>query len=126
MKLADTCIWVELLQDTPTGRRYRKLFDEPDQILVPTLVQFELRRWVLRERDEDQANRILAATRNCRIVPLDEPTAMHAAALALQCKLAAADALIYATALRHRATLATCDAHLEGLAGVEYRAKAVA
>ena len=73
MKLADTCIWIELLQDTPTGRRYRKLFDEPDQILVPTLVQFELRRWVLRERDEDQANRILAATRNCRIVPLTSP-----------------------------------------------------
>ena len=126
MKLADTCIWVELLQDTATGRRYRGLFDEPDQILVPTLVQFELHRWVLRERDDDQANRILAATRNCKIVPLDESIALHAAALALQCKLAAADALIYATALRHRAPLVTCDAHFEALAGVEYRAKATA
>lgn len=98
MKLADSCLWIELLHDAATGRQYRSRFDEPDRIPVPTLVQFELQRWVLRERDEDQANRIVAATRNCRIVPLDEPIALHAAALALQCRLAAADASIYATA----------------------------
>lgn len=124
MKLADTCVWVEVLADTVTGRRYRKLFDEPQRLLVPTLVQYELRRWALRELGEDEADRIIAATRNAIIVALDEATALHAATLATQFKLAGADALIYASALRHQATLVTCDAHFETLPGVDYRAKA--
>ena len=126
MKLADTCVWIELLLDSATGRHYRRMFDKPDQVLVPTLVQYELRRWVLRERGEDAADRIIAMTRNSRIVALDETTALHAAALALEFKLASADALIYASALRHQATLVTCDAHFESLPGVEYRPKAAA
>lgn len=124
MKLADTCVWVEVLADTVTGRRYRKLFDQPQHLIVPTLVQYELRRWALRELGEDEADRIIAATRNAQIVALDETTALHAAALAQQFKLASADALIYASALRHQATLVTCDAHFEAVPGVDYRAKA--
>jgi predicted nucleic acid-binding protein len=126
VKLADTCVWVELLADTSTGRRYRSLFEAPAQILVPTLVLYELRRWALRELGPDRADSVIAATRNARIVLLDETTAVHAAALALEHRLAAIDALIYASALRHQATLVTCDAHFESIPGVEYRAKAAA
>ena len=123
MKLADTCIWIELLLDSTTGRHYRRMFDKPEQLLVPTLVQYELRRWVLRERGEDAADQVIAATRNCRVVALDEATALHAAALALQFKLATIDALIYASALRHQATLVSCDAHFAAVPGVAFRAK---
>ncbi len=126
MKLADTCVWVELLADTPTGRRYRSLFATPEQLLVPTLVICELRRWALRELGEADADRVMAATRNAHIVPLGEATALLAAELTVQYKLPALDALIYASALHHGATLITCDAHFEALPGVEYRAKAAA
>ena len=124
MKLADTCVWVELFADTPTGRRYRKLFETPEQVLLPTLVLFELRRWALRELGDDEADRVVAATRNAHTVPLGESTALLAAELTVRHKLPALDALIYATALHHGATLVTCDAHFEALPGVEYRAKA--
>jgi predicted nucleic acid-binding protein len=126
VKLADTCVWVELLADTSTGKRYRSLFEAPAQILVPTVVLYELRRWALRELGPDKADSVTASTRNARIVLLDETTAVHAAALALEHGLAAIDALIYASARRHEATLVTCDAHFESLPGVEYRAKAAA
>ena len=126
MKRVDTCVWVESFADTPTARRYRSLFEAPAQVLVPTLVLFELRRWALRELGDAEADRVMAATRNARIVPLGESTALFAAALTLQYKLPALDALIYATALQHGATLVTCDAHFESLPGVEYRAKAAA
>lgn len=123
MKLADTCVWIELLADTPTGRHYKGLFSAPELILVPTLVLFELRRWSLRELDEAESDRVMAATRNSHIVQLGESTALAAAALTRQHRLAALDALIYATALQHQAVLVTCDAHFESLPGVEYRAK---
>ncbi|MGL4809779.1 MAG: type II toxin-antitoxin system VapC family toxin [Giesbergeria sp.] len=124
MTLPDTCVWVEVLADTPTGQRYRKLFDKPAELVVPTLVQYELRRWALRELGEDAADRVIAATRNARVVALDETTALHAAALAQQFQLAGADALIYASALRHQAMLVTCDAHFAGVAGVDFQPKA--
>lgn len=126
MKLADTCVWVELFADTPTGRRYRSLFATPEQVLVPTLVLFELRRWALRELGDPETDRVMAATRNAHIVPLGESTAVLAAELTVQYRLPALDALIYASALDHGATLVTCDAHFEALPGVEYRAKAAA
>ena len=59
MKLVDTCVWVELFADTPTGRRYRSLFEAPAQVLVPTLVLFELRRWALRELGDAEADRVI-------------------------------------------------------------------
>jgi predicted nucleic acid-binding protein len=121
VKLADTCVWIELLADTPTGRHYRGLFSAPELILVPTLVLFELRRWSLRELDEAESDRVMAATRNSHIVQLGESTALAAAALTRQHKLTALDA--YATALQHQAVLVTCDAQFESLPGVEYRAK---
>ena len=123
MKLADTCVWVEVLVDTPTGARYRRLLEATETLIVPTLVQYELRRWALRELGEDAADRVIAATRTARVVVLDETTALHAATLARHFKLASADALIYASALRHQAELVTCDAHFEGLPGVDYQAK---
>ena len=81
MKLPDTCVWIELLLDSATGRHYRRMFDKPDQVLVPTLVQYELRRWTLRELGDGQADRVVAATRNAHIVPLGESTALFAAEL---------------------------------------------
>lgn len=118
MKLADTCVWVEVLADTPTGARYRRLLEATDSLIVPTPVQFELRRWALRELGKDAADRMIAATRAARAAMLNESTALHAATLAQQFKLAGADALIYASALRHRAERVSCDAHFEGLPGV--------
>lgn len=123
MKLPDTCVWIESLVDSPTGRRYRPLFDVPQDLLVPTLVHYELRRWALRELGEDAADRILAMTRASRTQPLDLDCALLAAELAGRHRLSSMDALIYASALRSGAELVTCDAHFEGLPGVNYLRK---
>ncbi len=52
-----------------------------------------------------------------RIVALDESLAIEAADISLAHGLAMADAVVYATAVRHRATLVTADADFEGLLG---------
>ncbi|NMM08068.1 MAG: type II toxin-antitoxin system VapC family toxin [Polaromonas sp.] len=36
MKLVDTCIWVEALADTPTGRAHQPLLAVPQNLLVST------------------------------------------------------------------------------------------
>jgi len=123
MKLPDTCVWIEALVDSPTGQRYRVLFEAPDQLVVPTLVQYELRRWTLRELGEDAADRVVAMTHASRVVALDESTALRAAELADLHGLASMDALIYASALTSGAELVTCDAHFKKLPNVDYQPK---
>ena len=123
MKLPDSCVWIEALVDSTTGRRYLDLLDDAEQLLVPTLVMYEVQRWALRERNPEAAEGMLAVFRQSRIVPLDDMTAVRGAALASAHKLAAVDALIYACALQHKAELVSCDVHFKGLPGVDYQAK---
>jgi len=56
--------------------------------------------------------------RRATIAPVDESLALEAADISLARSLAMADALVYATARRHEASLVTGDADFEGLPGV--------
>jgi predicted nucleic acid-binding protein len=123
MKLLDTCVWIEAIIGSATGERLQSVLLDKQNLLVPTLVQFELRRWALRELDEARADDIVLATREGQVVSMDEGVALLAADLAASHKLHALDALIYATALLNKAELVTCDAHFKGLPQVEYVAK---
>ena len=120
MKLADTCVWIESIEGSETGKRLQPILLNKQQLLVPVVVQFELRRWALRELDEERADTIVLAMREGHVVPIDEGVALLAADLAADYKLRALDALIYATALFHDAQLVTCDAHFKNLPQVEY------
>ena len=83
--------------------------------LVPTMVQLELAKWLAREVGEDRADRVIAFTRTCVVADLDTTTALSAAELCARHRLATADAIVYATALAHRADLLTCDRHFATL-----------
>jgi len=85
---------------------------------VPTIVQLELSKWLVREAGEDEADQMIAYTQKCVVVPLDTTIALLAADLHREHKLATADAIVYATARRVGAGLLTCDAHFEGLPDV--------
>ena len=123
MRLLDTCVWIEAIIGSATGERMQAMLLDRQNLLVPTLVQFELRRWALRELDEERADDIVLATREGRVVAMDEGIALLAADLAASHQLHALDALIYATALANDAELVTCDPHFKGLPQVGYFAQ---
>jgi hypothetical protein len=54
------------------------LIPAQEDILVPTMVQHELRKWFLRERSEEIADEIIAFTELCAVVPLDTRLALEA------------------------------------------------
>jgi uncharacterized protein len=68
-----------------------------------------------RDFTEDRAVTAVSALRHATIVSVDESLALDAADIALTHRLAMADALVYATARRHDATLVTSDTDFEGL-----------
>ncbi|MGH8283812.1 MAG: type II toxin-antitoxin system VapC family toxin [Gammaproteobacteria bacterium] len=120
MRVVDTSAWIEWLLDSSLGKKLAKEFPTKNQCIVPTLVQLELSKWLIRETDEDRADQVIAYAQKCVVAPMDTRIALFAAELCSQHKLATADAIVYATALEHNAELLTCDAHFEKLPGVVY------
>ena len=120
MRVVDTSVWIEWLIGSSLGRRLAKEMPDRSECIVPTLVQLELSKWLLRESGEDRADQVIAYTQKCIVVPLDMPIALLAAELHRQHKLATADAIVYATAQARGAELLTCDGHFEKLPAVAY------
>lgn len=124
MRVIDTSAWIEYLLGSETGRRVAPEMPERSRSVIPTIVQFELAKWLARETDERAAAKAIADTMKCILADLDTKIALRAAELARAHKLAVADAIIYATALVYNAELVTCDAHFKDLPGVLYLPKA--
>lgn len=76
---------------------------------------YEVYKVIRRDLSEEQALAAVALMRRATIAPLDDSLALEAADLVLAHGLAMADAIIYATARRHGATLVTGDADFERL-----------
>lgn len=123
MRLVDTSAWIEWLIGSPTGKAMEGIIPARAEWLVPTIIQLELAKWLAREVGEDKADQVIAFTQMCVVVPLDTKIALAAAEIWSKYKLATADAIVYATALEHRAELVTCDAHFDGLSSVTFIAK---
>jgi predicted nucleic acid-binding protein len=125
-RVIDTSAWIEFLIDSEIGRKIEVKMPRRDACIVPTVVQFELAKWLGREVSENRAEAVLADTTQCLVVPLDTPLALRAADVSREHKLAVADAIVYATAIAYDAELVTCDAHFRDLPGVIYFPKAPA
>ncbi|MFV3128323.1 type II toxin-antitoxin system VapC family toxin [Niveispirillum sp. KHB5.9] len=123
MRVVDTSAWIEWLVDSELGRRLGTEFPDKANCIVPTIVQLELSKWLVRELGEDQADQVIAYTQKCVVVPLDTTIALLAADLHREYRLATADAVVYATARQRGAELLTCDAHFKDLPGVALFAK---
>ena len=118
MRLVDSSAWIEWLIGSPVGETVAEHLPEQAAWLVPTMVQFELAKWLTRERGEDKADQVIAFTQVCSVAPLDTQIALAAAEACRAHGLATADAIIFATARAHDADLLTCDRHFECLPGV--------
>lgn len=122
-RLVDTCGWIEWLTNGALATRFAPHFKHVEQLLVPTVVQFELYKWICRERDETLALEIISLTQQAKVLPLTTTLALVAADLGAQHKLAFADAVVYASARHEDCDLVTSDEHFSRLPGVIYLSK---
>jgi predicted nucleic acid-binding protein len=120
MRVVDTSAWIEWIVGSPLGETLALELPRNDQWVVPTIVQYELWRWLAREMSDQAAARAVAFSKELVVAPLTTDIATKAAAYAKVHGLATADAIIFATAKDARADLLTCDAHFAELPGVTY------
>lgn len=111
--LVDTCGWIECLTASALAHHFDHHIKNNSNLIIPTIIQFELYKWICRERNEETALEVIGFTEQFKVIPLDTNLALAAAEIAKKYKLAMADAIIYATAQQNQATLVTSDNHFK-------------
>ena len=123
MRVVDTSAWIEWILGSETGESVADELPPDDQWVVPTIVQYELARWLSREMSAALAASTIAFSTELVVRFLDTEVATKAVDYANRYGLAMADSIIYATAIDAGADLLTCDAHFAELPQVVYFAK---
>ena len=118
--LVDTCGWIEWLTNGKLAASFEPYFKHLSELIIPTLVQYELYKWICREKNSTLALEIIGTTENGNVIPLDTKLALYAADMATEYKLAMADAIVYTTSKSHNALLITADKYFKNLPNVKY------
>ena len=120
MHVVDTSGWLAYFANTAQAPHFAAAIEDTAQLLVPAIVLHEIFKKIMRDFDENKALLAIGQVKQGRVVDVDETIALYAAKLSLEKQLPMADALIYATARLHGATVYTQDAHFERLAHVRF------
>jgi toxin FitB len=126
LKIVDSVGWLEYLGRGPLAEKYDIYLEDPKSLLTPTIILYEVHKYVLRNRGPEAAEDASSMILESRIIPLSDGLAVFAAQQSSDNKLPMADAIIYATALTYGATVVTSDSHFEGLPQVEFIPRPVA
>jgi predicted nucleic acid-binding protein len=120
VNLVDSSAWLEFFSAGPQASKFSAVIEDTEHLIVPTIVLVEVTRRVMQQRGEDTMLQVAAQMHQGKVVDLDSAVALSATQLGLAHKLPLADSIIYATAVRYRATLWTLDRDFAGLHGVRY------
>ena len=117
MVVVDSSGWIEFFTDGPKANAYERYLREPQKIVTPVVVVYEVYKKIKRERSEDLAKLCVAQIEKTRLVPVDLNIALLAVDLSLQFSLPMADSMVLATVRTFRAQLVTSDADFRKLPG---------
>jgi predicted nucleic acid-binding protein len=114
----DSSGWLEYITGDEKADAFGSVLQGETQVLVPTIVIYEVFKILLLRANKTDANLFLSEALRRRVVDFTDTIALAAASHSTDYKLPMADAIIYATAQANQAELVTSDAHFTGLPGV--------
>jgi predicted nucleic acid-binding protein len=124
MFCVDSSGWIEFFLGSSSGRIFKPIIEQTDQLIVPALSFFEVHRFLSRTVDAGQRDTCLDIMRRSTVIEVTAERAITASDIAQKHRLAMADAVIYSIAREFNATFWTQDVDYKDLAGVSYHAKA--
>ena len=120
MIIIDSCGWLEWFTDGKLADSYEKYLVDQNNILIPSIILYEVYKILKREIGEEKALLAAGYMKISPVIPLDETLALAAADVALRENLAMADAIILAAAHSINCKIITSDKDLKDQPGVEY------
>lgn len=124
MNIVDSGAWIEYVTDGPQAGFFASAIEKTHELLVPTVVMFDVFRHLVRHAGEGSAIEITAVMRQGKVIDLDATLAIEAARLASAHDLDAQTGTIMAIAARHDATVWTTDRRLAYLPNVRCKSAA--
>ncbi|MCC7190299.1 MAG: type II toxin-antitoxin system VapC family toxin [Anaerolineales bacterium] len=118
--VVDSSGWIEYFVNGVNADAFAKPIRDVENLIVPTICLYEVFKRLLAQLDEDEALKTIGHMFLGAVVELDRFTALNAARLSLEHKLAMADSLILATARTNDALLWTQDEHFKNIENVQY------
>lgn len=125
MNVVDSSGWLEFFADGPNADFFASTVEDEEKLVVPTISIYEVFKRVLQQTDEGCALQAVVVMQQSKVVDLNQPIALRAAAISAELKLPMADAIVLATARSYGATVWTQDSDFEGIDGVKYVPKVV-
>ena len=122
MNLVDSSAWLEYFADGPNADFFAPAIERTRDLLVPTMVVFEVYKRVLQQRQERAALEAVSVLQHGQLIELTASLAIAAAQISQHEKLPMADSIILATARARNATIWTQDSDFEEMDRVKYRA----
>ena len=123
MNIIDTSLWIEFFAGTPLDESIVSAIGNSDEMYVPSICLYEVRKKFLNDNDPDTAVAVIDIMKNSMVINLDSEIALLASDIGKQHKLPMADSIIYATAVLCDADLYTQDKHFDNLDRVHYFSK---
>ncbi len=120
MNIADSSAWIEYFSAGPLASIFIPIIEDRKNLIVPSIVLFEVHKWLLVYRSENDAQTAAGTMMKNKIVQLTPTLAFEASRVSVKHKLAMADAIIYATTLANTAEVWTTDGHFKDLPNVRY------
>jgi len=115
MWLIDSSGWIEFFTNGSRTDGYIKYLKDPQNIITPTIVLYEVYKKIKRHKTEEDALLAVSAINRTSIIELSESIALLAADFSLKYELPMADAIVYGTALEKNCKVVTSDAHFKRL-----------
>jgi toxin FitB len=116
--VVDSSGWIEFFTDGPKADAYARYLKNPEKVVTPAVVIYEVYKKIKRERGEEMAKLCVAQMEKTRGVPMDQSLALRAADLRLEFSLPMADSFVLATAQALGAELITSDTDFKNIQGV--------
>lgn len=114
--VVDSSGWLEYFTDSDRASSFATAIEDTGNLFVSVISIYEVFKKVLRARGEDAALQIASMMQVGQVIDLDSSLVLEAA----RHPLPLADSIIYASAMRHGATLWTQDEHFKDLPNVRY------
>lgn len=120
MIIVDSCGWLEWFANGELADQYKEYLMDADNILMPAIILYEVYKVLKREVGEETALLAAGYMKSSPVIPFDDTLALAAADIALQEKLAMADAVIVAVSRAHNCRIISSDADLKDQVNVDY------
>ncbi len=120
MIIVDSCGWLEWFTDGALAEQYKEYLASLDNIIMPTIILYEVYKILKREVGEEKALFAVGYMKNATVIPFDDTLALVAADIALKEKLAMSHAIILATSRVHNSRIISSDSDLKNQTNVTY------